>query len=334
MTLPTTMRVQEILAFGAPSQLQVGQRPIRLPGPGEVLVRQRASSVNPVDTKIRARGSAAGPALPAVLGCDIAGDVAAIGSAVKDFAIGDAVYGCGGGVVGMDGAYAEYITTDARLLAPKPASLSYREAAALPLVTLTAWEGLDRAGVKAGDRVLVLGGTGGVGHVVVQLAQDRGALVAATVSSADKAALARELGAHQIIDYRRRPLAESVAELTEGQGFDVVFDATGGNDLAPAFAAARINGQVVCIVSAFQADLTPMHMKGLSLHAVFMLIPMLHGRGREAHGLLLRQATRRVDAGALRPLLDAQRFDLDHLADAHRKLEAGQALGKLVIDID
>jgi len=268
-----------------------------------------------------------------VLGCDIAGDVLAVGDGVSDFSVGDEVYGCAGGVKGMPGAYAELMAADARLLAPKPAKLDMRQAAALPLVTITAWEGLERAGLRAGQTCLIHGGTGGVGHISVQLAKARGARVFTTVSSDKKAGVATDLGADETINYRNETVEDYVARLTDGVGFDVVVDNTGGDDLVKSFEAAKLNGQVVTIVSQFETDLTLMHIKGLSLHVVFMLLPMLHDIDRASHGALLREAAGLVDQGKLRPVLDEKRFSLDNVADAHRHLEGGHALGKVVIDV-
>lgn len=328
------MRAQVIEAFGEPDVFRVVNLPDPQPGPGEVVVAIAATSVNPVDYKLRRHGPPIAPALPAVLGCDVAGTVVAVGADVTAFKLGDEVYGCAGGVAGVSGgSYAELIAADARLLAPKPATLSLREAAALPLVTITAWEGLDRAGVGAGTTVLIHGGAGGVGHVAIQLAKARGATVYATVSSDEKAAVAKRLGADHTINYREESVADYLARLTGGRGFDVVFDATGGEDIAAPFLAARLNGHVVTIVSQYEADLSPMHAKGLSLHVVFMLIPMLHDRAREAHGRLLRKAAALADAGRLRPLVDPERFALEDLPRAHAKAEAGRALGKVVVDI-
>src|SRR5690606_34134717 len=163
--------------------------------PGQVLIRVRAVSVNPADTKIRAHGGALGPKLPAILGMDVAGDVVAVGSDVKGFAAGDRVYGCVGGLGELQGTLAEFVAADARLLAHLPRNLSFREAAALPLVSITAWEGwIDKAGLKPQEHVLVFGATGGVGHVAVQMAKAHGARVTAIVSSERKAELARSLG--------------------------------------------------------------------------------------------------------------------------------------------
>src|SRR6201997_5948588 len=167
---------------GQPFRLASVARP--RPGPGEVLVRIAASGVNPLDLKIRAGQAAhARHPLPAILGIDLAGIVEAVGPDVAAFREGDEVYGMTGGVGGVQGSLAEYAAVDATLLAPKPDSLGMREAAALPLVFITAWEGLvDRAHVQAGQTVLIHGGAGGVGHVAVQLARAKGANVFATGS--------------------------------------------------------------------------------------------------------------------------------------------------------
>ena len=327
------MQAQIIRAFGGVENFEAATLPDPTPGPGEVLVRIAATSVNPADYKLRQAGPPIAPELPAALGCDAAGWVLAVGDGVDGFAEGDEVYGCVGGVRGVPGCYAEMIAADARLLAPKPASLTLREAAALPLVTITAWEGLDRAGVREGQSVLVHGGAGGVGHVAIQLAKARGATVCTTVSSEEKAALARDLGADHTIDYRSETVDDYVTRLTGGAGFDAVCDATGGSDIAASFQAARLNGQVIVIVSQYDANLAPMHLKGLSLHVVFMLIPMLHDVGRAEHGRILREAAVLADAGKLRPHLDPRQFDLASVADAHRHLESGQAVGKVVIDV-
>ena len=328
------MKAQTIEDFGPPDVFRMAELPDPTAGPGQVVVKVAATSVNPVDYKSRSAKRPISPDLPAVLGCDLAGSVVALGEGVTDFKAGDEVYGCAGGVRGMNGAYAELIATDPRLLAPKPAGLTMREAAALPLVTITAWEGLfDRAKAAAGQSVLIHGGAGGVGHIAVQLAKAKGARVFTTVSSPEKAEIARSLGADDTINYREESVADYVARLTGGEGFDVVYDATGGSAIATSFEAARVNGQVVTIVSTYQADLTPMHMKGLSLHVVFMLIPMLHNRGRERHGQILREAGQLVAAGKLRPRLDPSDFTLEGMADAHRHLESGQAVGKVVVTV-
>ncbi|MCK8787731.1 zinc-dependent alcohol dehydrogenase family protein [Roseomonas sp. NAR14] len=326
------MRAQMLRTHGGPENFILTEVPTPVPGPGTVLVRLAATSVNQIDIRIR-NGLPIGPALPAILGADLAGRVEAVGQGVEGFAPGDEVYGCAGGVHGLGGTLAEYIVADARLLARKPGSLSMREAAALPLVSITAWEALERTGVGAGDHVLVHGGLGGVGHVAVQLAKTRGAQVATTVPSAEAGERARALGADATIVFTEEEVPAYVDRLTGGLGFDVVLDTVGGANLDKSLAAAALNGRVAATAARSTHDLSAMHNKGLSLHVVFMLIPMLHDIGRERHGRILREVARLADAGRLRPIVDPRRFDLASAPEAHRHLESGQAVGKVVIDI-
>lgn len=302
--------------------------------PGHVLVKIAATSVNTVDTMIRQMGKELpiSPELPAVLGMDFAGTVESLGEGISEYAIGDEVYGCAGGLGDLPGTLAEYIVADANLIAHKPKTLSMREAAALPLVGITAYEGLTRAGIAKDQKVLVHGGAGGVGHVALQLAHYFGAHVYATGSGDKKLALIKELGATGI-DYRNESVSEYVAKYTGGAGFDVVFDSVGGPNMANSFEAAALNGQVASTVGLVELDLSTAHFKGLSLHVVFMLIPMIHNYKREDHAKILRRLADIVDAGGLRPVLDEQKFPLEEIGKAHDRLSSGQAMGKVVVEV-
>jgi NADPH2:quinone reductase len=208
-----------------------------------------------------------------------------------------------------------------------------REAAALPLVTITAWEGVfQRAGIKPGNSVLVHGGAGGVSHIAIQLAKHAGAKVYAAVSSEKKAKIARSFGADEVIHYESEDVKSYVNRLTGGKGFDVVFDTVSGGNLPKSFEAAKFNGEVIATVALGQFDLSPVHLKGLSLHVIFMLIPLIHGVNRSAHGATLRDAARLVDEGKLHPLVDPHEFQISDVAEAHRLLESGKAVGKVVLE--
>ncbi|MBD2777846.1 zinc-dependent alcohol dehydrogenase family protein [Iningainema tapete] len=327
------MKALVIEQFGDPNTFRETNLPTPEVLPNHVLIRVAATSVNPVDYKIR-QGVVAdiAPSFPAVLHGDVAGTIAVVGAGVNQFNAGDEVYACAGGIKGMGGALAEYMLADAHLVAHKPKSLTMAEAAALPLVSITAWFGLiDRAQVQPGQKVLVYGATGGVGHMVVQLAKWAEAEVYALVSSDEKAAIARHLGADITINYRQQPVEEFVAEHTDGKGFDVVFDTVGDDNLQNAFKAAKLNGTVVSIVSLSQQDLTLLHAKGLTLHLVFMLIPMLFGEGRAHHGEILSKLAQIIDEGKIRPLLDSKTFSMTEIASAHQHAESGQAIGKVVL---
>ncbi|WP_416396977.1 zinc-dependent alcohol dehydrogenase family protein [Allohahella sp. A8] len=305
--------------------------------PGHVLIEVRATSLNPIDHKILTGAVPVGPSLPAILHMDVSGVIAAVGDGVGNFKPGDEVYGCAGGLKGsagqLDGALADFMLADAALIAQKPKSLDFGEAAALPLVAITAWEALiDQAAITADDLVLVHGGTGGVGHLGIQLASSRGCKVATTVSSKEKGEIARRLGAHEIIDYTLEQVEDYVQRLTGGRGFPVIFDTIGGDNLDRSFEAAAIKGRVASTIGRNTHDLSPMHSKALSLHLVFMALPLLTGEGRAHHGDILRELATLVDAGKVKPLLHNKRFSFDQANEAHALFAKDDYVGKIVLE--
>jgi len=299
----------------------------------EVLVRVQASGVNPLDLKIRAGQAAhAKQPLPAVLGLDMAGVVEKVGAGVSGFRVGDEVYGMVGGVGGLQGTLAELIAVDEDLLAKKPRNISMREAAALPLITITAWEGLvDRAKVHGGQTVLVHAGAGGVGSVAVQIAVAYGAEVFATVS-AEKRKIVEGFGA-TAIDYRANSVEEYVAATTGGEGFDVVYDTVGGATLDASFVAVkRYTGHAVSCLGWGTHALAPLSFRGATYSGVFTLMPLLTGKSRAHHGKILTEAAKLVEEGKLRPLMSEQRFSAGEIGAAHAAVEAG-AVGKVVVEL-
>ncbi len=302
-------------------------------GERNVLVRVRASGVNPLDAKIRAGKAAhAKQPLPAVLGLDMAGVVEEVGGGVTGFRAGDEVYGMVGGVGGLQGTLAEFVAVDADLLAHKPRNLSMREAAALPLITITAWEGLvDRAKVRAGQTVLIHAGAGGVGSAAVQIAKAYGAEVFATVS-AEKKKVVEGLGA-TAIDYRELSVEEYVVASTGGEGFDVVYDTVGGATLDASFVAVkRYTGHAVSCLGWGTHALAPLSFRGASYSGVFTLMPLLTGKDRAHHGKILARAATLVEEGKLRPLLSERRFSGAEIEAAHALVEAG-TVGKVIVEL-
>ena len=317
---------------GGPELFRVEEVPKPEIKPGHVLIQIAASSVNPVDFKIRQGLIPIGPELPGILHGDMAGTVEDVGEDVEGFSPGDEVYGCIGGFKGLPGVLADYALGDARLLAKKPSNLSMKEAAALPLVTITAWNALmDRAKVREGQKVLVHAAAGGVGHVGLQLAKAAGAEVHVTASSAEKLALGKSLGADAGINYRESSVEDYVSEHTGGEGYDVVFDTVGTTRLDDSFQAAKIGGTVVSIAARSTHDLTNVHVRGLTLHVVFMLLPLARNIGRERHGAILRETTQLAEAGKLRPHLHDEVFSFERVGDAHALLESGGVLGKIAL---
>lgn len=328
------MKAMVLNSYGADAEFEAAEISDPNAKPGHVVVKVAATSVNTVDTMIRNMGEELplSPALPSVLGMDFAGTIIAIGEGVEGYSIGDEVYGCAGGLLELQGALAEYIAADARLIAHKPKSLTMRQAAAIPLVGITAYEGLKRAGISQGQSVLVHGGAGGVGHLAVQIAKHFGATVSATGRGPAQMALIEDLGAKPI-DFTTHKVVDYVADHTGGEGFDIVFDTVGGANMSNSFEAAKLNGQVSSTVSMLEIDLTPVHFKGLSLHVVFMLIPMIHDIKRETHGEILKILAELADAGQLKPVVNDLTFGLEQTGEAYSYLESSQGMGKVVIDL-
>jgi NADPH:quinone reductase len=302
------------------------------PKKGEVLVKIHASGVNPIDNKIRLGLSPyASPVLPAVLGTDLAGVIEEIGEGVTEFKVGDEVYGLAGGVLGLQGTLAEYTAVDADLLAIKPKNLTMKEAAGIPLVLLTAWEGLiDRAKVQKGDKVLVHAGAGGVGHMVVQLAKIFGADVYATVSS-QKAEIVKSYGA-TVID-KNTPVEDYVNQYTDGKGFDIIYDTLGGQSLDDSFKAIRHYGQISSCYAFGTHTLATSSLRSASIHGVFVLHPMIGNENRKHHGDILKETAKLIEEGKLKPLIDPREFTLDNAMEAHKAVSDGSAIGKIVVDI-
>jgi NADPH:quinone reductase-like Zn-dependent oxidoreductase len=286
-----------------------------------------------LDTKIYAGAAPhARHPLPAILGLDLAGVVEVVGSGVERFSPGDEVYGMTGGVGGHAGTLAQFAAVDADLLAIKPTNLSMRESAALPLVFITAWEGLvDRAAVRANQTVLVHGGAGGIGHIAVQLANTLGAKVFATGSQRQQDQI-ESLGA-TFIDYASERVNDYVDQLTGGAGFDVIFDTVGDATLDASFEAVRRFGHVVSALGWGTHALAPLSFRAATYSGIFTLLPLLTNVGRAHHGEIMSQATRLVEAGRVRPRLDPRRFTLDSVGEAYEALTSRAARGRLVVDI-
>jgi NADPH:quinone reductase-like Zn-dependent oxidoreductase len=319
--------------YNTPYQAKDINKPVA--GKGQVLVNIKATGVNPLDLKIKAGQAAhAQVKLPAILGIDIAGVVEMTGEGVTAFKPGDEVYGMTGGVGGVQGSLAEYAAVDADLLAIKPKKLSMRETAALPLIFITAWEGLvDRANVSAGKTVLIHGGAGGVGHIAIQIAKAKGAEVFSTVDPSQNE-LIKNYGATPI-DYTALTVEEYIQKYTGGEGFDIVFDTIGGATLDASFKAAKqYTGHVVSILGWGTHSLAPLSFRGATYSGVFTLYPLISGKGRAHHGEILREAAKLADTGQLMPWISPHPYTTASIEQAYSAIEQGKAKGKVVIDID
>lgn len=333
------MKAILMAAPGGPEVLQASELPLpELPSPAHLRVRLHAAGVNPIDTKLRKNGTYFPDKLPTVLGCDGAGVVESVGRAVSRFKPGDGVYFFNGGIGGEQGNYAEYTVIHEDCAAAKPKNLSMIEAAALPLVLITAWEALyDRIQLKEDQTVLIHAAAGGVGHVAVQLARNSGGRVAATVSSEEKAAWVRKLGAEKIIRYTQEDFVRVALDWTEGQGVDAVFDTVGGDTFCRSFAAARVYGKIVTLL---QTECTAAQMKlarlrNQSIHYELMLTPSYLGlhEARIEQTRILEAGAQLVEAGKLKVKV-SKTLPLEQAAEAHRLIEEGHTAGKVVLTID
>jgi NADPH2:quinone reductase len=332
------MRAVLMTKAGGPEVLELGDLPEPdLLGAQDVRVRLKAAGINPVDYKLRSGGTIGG-SLPAVLGWDGAGVVQSVGPAVTWVQPGDEVYFCDGGFGPTPGTYQEVKVVDERYLARKPERVSFVEAAAAPLVTITAWEALrERARVGEDQYVLVQAGAGGVGHMSVQIARLAGARVATTVTPGAKAELAASLGAELCIDYRREDVGEKLRAWTGVDGADVVHDTIGGKTFTACFSLVRPYGDLVSNVESAWEDeaISAMHDRNLRVSFTWMPAPSVFGwpEQRERQRAILEQAAGHFDTGDLRVEVGAT-FPLERAADAHRALEAGKVIGKAVLTID
>ena len=316
MSTQTTMRAVQQQTLGGPDVLSVVDLPRPTPRTNEILVRVEAASVNPTDWKHRANGGFLGQP-PFVLGWDLSGVVEEVGIGVARFSPGDEVFGMLSYPFGH-GSHAEYVAAPAAWFAPKPASLDHVQSAALPLVSLTAWQALvENADLQPGQRVLIHAAAGGVGHVAVQIAKARGAHVIGTASSA-KHDFLRELGADELIDYRETDFAEAAGDV------DVVFDTIGGETSLRSLRTLRTGGILVSILPVGSDELS-LEADKLGVRALRMLVDS------SRHDLV--SITGLVEQGALRPTV-ADVFPLAEAAEAHRLGETGRTTGKMVLTTD
>ncbi len=324
---------------GGPEVLEARTLPVpELPSPCHIRVRLHAAGVNPLDTKMRANGTYYPDRLPTVLGCDGAGVVERVGAEVSRFKAGDKVYFFQGGTGGEQGSYAEFNTVHEDYAALMPSNLGFIEAAAVPLVLITAWESLHRrAPVGLGDRVLIHAAAGGVGHVAAQIAQLAGARVAGTVGDAAKADFVRALGVERPIEYKREDFVKAVFDWTGGAGADVILDPIGGETFSKSLTATRVYGQVVTLVQApYDAEaLKTGRLRNVGIHYEVMLAPQhfaLHA-ARVEQGKILEYGARLIEQGRLKVHVSGE-LPLRDAAEAHRRIGGGSTTGKIVLRID
>lgn len=342
------MKASYIEQQGPPEVLTFGDLPEPSPGPGEVVIRVRATALNHLDTFARAgRNGVIIDKFPHVLGCDLAGEVAELGGGVEDLNVGDRVMvdyslPCGdcsfcvagqdqlcqtGGSIGItaNGGYAQYVAVPAQNAHIIPTDLDFEEAAAIPLVYKTAWHCLiTRCGMQAGEDVLVMAAGSGVGSAAIRLAKMVGARVITTASTEEKLAKARALGADETINYVENPTYSStVMEMTGGKGVDLVFDSIGGSVWDENFKSLRPGGRLV------NCGVTGGHRASLRIGRMFTSQVTLMGASTGNRSDFLKVANL-VRSGKIRGIV-SRTFPLEEAAEAHRAMEDRNVFGKLVL---
>lgn len=316
---------------GTPESMQVAESPQPIPAADEILIEVHFAGVNRPDLAQRSGSYPPPPGASPILGLEVSGRVAALGADVSEWQVGDSVTALVPG-----GGYAEYCVTPAAQALPIPRGMSMAAAAGLPETWFTVWANLmDIGRLKAGECLLVHGGSSGIGLTAIQLARHVGAQVIVTVGSAEKAAFCKDYGADFAIDYRRENFVERVKEITAGEGVDVILDMVGGSYLQKDVSLLRRDGRLVMIAflegSKTSFDFLPVMMKRLTLSGSTM-------RPRSvAEKAALRDALRRhiwpsLADGRLKQHLFAT-FPLAQAGEAHRLMESSRHIGKIVLQV-
>ncbi len=329
MSVPREMMAVEIAAPGGPEQLRIVRRPMPSPGEGEVLVRVAAAGVNRPDVMQR-QGRYPPPAGASdIPGLEIAGEVIALGANVSGVALGDKVTALLPG-----GGYADHALAAAALCLPIPGGLSMVEAAALPETFFTVWTNLfERGGLKAGESVLIHGGTSGIGTTAIQLAVAFGARVFATAGTEEKARACERLGAARGIDYRTEDFVEVIRRETAGRGVDLILDMVGASYLARNMEAVAVEGRLVVISliggARAEINLGTLMSKRLTVTGSTLRVRSVAQKAVVAEGLR-RHVWPLLSAGRVRPVIHAT-FPLAQASEAHRLMETSQHIGKIVL---
>jgi putative PIG3 family NAD(P)H quinone oxidoreductase len=326
---PAQMRAVEITQPGGPDVLRPTTRAIPTPGHDDILIRVRAAGVNRPDALQRSGAYDPPPGASDLPGLEAAGEVAAVGAGVSRWKVGDRVCALLPG-----GGYAEYALTHGEHALPWPERLSAEQAAALPETFFTVWSNLfDRAGLKAGESVLIHGGSSGIGTTAIQLARQFGARVFTTVGSPEKADACLALGAERAILYRDEDFVAVTKELTQGRGVDVILDMVGGDYIPRNIRAAAESGRIVWIAflngPKAEVNFAQVMLKRLTLSGSTLRPRSIVEKAAIAEALRER-VWPMIDAGRIAPVMDS-RFPLDEAAKAHARMESSAHIGKIVL---
>jgi len=324
-----TMRCIEIVEPGGPEVLAITERDIPAPGPDEVLIKVAAAGVNRPDCIQRQGHYAPPPGVTDIPGLEVAGEITVVGDGVEGWHIGDPVTALVAG-----GGYAEYVTAPVPQCLPVPDGLTAVEAAALPETFFTVWTNVfERGRLKAGETLLVHGGSSGIGTTAIQVASRLGAQVVATAGSAEKCQACADLGAARAVNYRDEDFVEVAKEFTEGRGVDIILDMVGGDYIQRNIKALATEGRLVNIAflqgSKAEINFMPVMLKRLTLTGSTLRPQSIQRKGEIAQALMMK-VWPLIAAGEVKPVIH-ETFALDAAAEAHRLMESSQHIGKIVL---
>jgi NADPH2:quinone reductase len=328
--IPQTMRQIAFAGAGGPEVIAVEAAPVPAPGPGKVLVAVVAAGVNRPDCIQRAGSYPPPPGESQIPGLEIAGRIVALGEGVSDWKVGDEICALVG-----SGGYAEYCLADAALCLPRPKALSLVEAAGVPETYFTVYDNVfTRGKLKAGETILIHGGSSGIGSTAIQLAKQAGATVIATAGSAGKCAFCKSLGADHAIDYRAQDFVAEVKAITQKRGVDVVLDMVGGSYIPKNVSILAMEGRLVQIAFLQSGiidnfDFRPVMMRRLTLTGSTLRARTLAQKKAVADALR-EHVWPLLDAGKVKPLIHAT-FPLDQARQSHELMESSAHLGKILL---
>ena len=327
--LPAQMTVIGISKPGGPEVLLPETRPVPAPGEGEILIKVAAAGVNRPDVAQRSGSYPPPPGASDLPGLEVAGEVVAVGSNARKHKLGDKVMSLVAG-----GGYAQYcIAQDAQAIAV-PANLSMKEAGATPETLMTVWHNVfERGGLKSGEMLMIHGGSSGIGTMAIQLAKAFGAKVIVTVGSQDKADACKKLGADHAINYKTQDFVAEVKTITGGKGCDVILDMVGGDYVERNYDAAAVDGRIVQIALLGGAKATinvgKIMVKRL-VHTGSTLRPRSNADKAAMVAAIEAKVMPLIRDGRVKPLMDSS-FPLEKAADAHRRMETSEHIGKIVL---
>ncbi len=330
--IPATAPAIITTSVGGPEVLQLAEVEVPTPGQDDVLIRIHAAGLNRADTVQREGGYPAPPGESEIIGLEVAGTIAGLGSNVSTFAIGDEVCALLAG-----GGYATYCRVDARQVLPVPKGYSMVQAAALPECFFTVWTNVfDRGGLKAGEKLLVHGGSSGIGTTAIMLGVAKGAIVYATAGTPEKCAACQTLGATRAINYNEEDFVEVINDLTDGTGIDVILDMVGGDYVARDLEIMAPEGRHVSI--AFLGGMTAeVSIIAIMLKRLTLTGSTLRARSAEFKGQVAQSVLEHVwpllEDGTIAPVIDST-FPLAEAAEAQKKIESSTHIGKIILTVD